>query len=185
MLDYSLYVDITLRCIRAVSFCTPQLQEELSQLSLFALWGAFEIKGFHLSFWSLTSSIIEVLYDQVCHGYLIMAKTVTNESQNLLEQFPHLITDLATVCFEAFQQADPDEIVTFLVYEARYFHTLHVDASNSTWAVPLHDVKLRIHGVIKGIVILHPQRHRLEFTGWHYAMVASCSLERGWYANSK
>jgi len=102
----------------------------------------------------------------------IMAKTVTNECQNLLERFPRLITDLATICFEAFQKADPNEEVTLLVYEARYFDTLQVDASISALAFPFRDVTQRIRGVIKRIVTLHPQRHRLEFTSQHYALVA-------------
>jgi len=108
----------------------------------------------------------------------IMAKTVTNKCQNLSEQFPHLITDLATICFEAFQKADPDETVTFLVYEARYFDTLHVEASNSASAFPFHDMTQRTRGFISKIVTLHSQRHRLEFTGLHYALVASHSLYR-------
>ena len=114
-----------------------------------------------------------------------LAKTITNECQNISEQFPHLITDLATVCFEAFHKADPDETVTLLVYEARYFHTFQVDASNSASAFSLHDTKQQIREVIKRIVTLHPQRHRLEFTGSHYALVASHSLDRSRYANSK
>ena len=183
MPDYFLYVDITLRCIRAVSFCTPQLREELSQLPLLALWQAIEIKGNTHTFWILTSAIIEMLYDQVSHEYLIMLKTITNECQNLMQQFPHLITDLATVCFEAFQGANPNVIVTFLVYEARYFHTFQVEASNSDF--PLPDVKQRIRRVLKGIVTLHPQRHKLEFTGWHYALVARHFLDRCRYITSR
>ena len=185
MPDYSLYVSITLYCIRAVSFCALQLQEEMSQLSLLALWRVCEIKGSTLIFWNLTSTIIEMLYDQVSHEYL-MAKTVTNECQNLTEQFPHLITDLATVCFEAFHKADPpDETVTLLAYEARHFHTLQVDASNSVSAFYIPYVQQQIRSVIERIVTLHPQRHRLEFTGWHYAVVASRSLARCRYAYSR
>jgi len=114
-----------------------------------------------------------------------VAKTVANKCQNLSDRFPHLITDLAPICFEAFQKADPDETVTLLFYEARYFHTLQVDASNSASAFPLHDITQRIRGVIKRIVTLSPQWHRLEFTGWHYTLVASRSLVRCWYLSSK
>jgi len=178
MPDYSLYVNITLGCIRAVSFYTPQLREQLSQLSLFALWGVFEMKGFPVNFWRLTSTIIEMLHVHVSHEYFIMAKTVTDESQNLSEQCPHLITDLATICFEAVQKADPNETVTLLVYEARYFDTLQVEASNYASVFPLYDVTQRIRGIIKRIITLHPQRHRLEFTGCHYALVAKYSLDR-------
>jgi len=107
-----------------------------------------------------------------------VAKTVTNECQNLLEQFPHLITDLATVCFEDFQKTNTDETLTLLVYEARYFDTLQVDASTSASAVSLYDVAQPTRGVIKRIVTLDPQRPRLEFTGWHYALVARHFIDR-------
>jgi len=75
MPGYSVYIDVTLRCIRTASFCTPRLREELSQLSLLALWGAIEIKGHTSIFWSLTSRIIEMLHDQVSHDYLHCGKT--------------------------------------------------------------------------------------------------------------
>jgi len=114
----------------------------------------------------------------------IMVKTVTDECQNLSEQFPHLITDLATICVEDFQKADPDETVALLVYEARYFHTLQVEASNFASAFPLHSVTQQTRRAFKEIVTLHPQRHRLEFTGWHYALVAGHSLDRCWCSNS-
>jgi len=112
-------------------------------------------------------------------------KLLLTKCQNLAEQFPHLITDLATVCFNAFQKTDPDETVTLLVYEARYFHTLQVDASNSVSAFNIPQVKQRIRRIIKRIITLHSRWHRLEFTGWHYALVASRSLDRCWYANSQ
>jgi len=124
---------------------------------------------------------MDILHDQVSHEYLIMVRTITKKCQNLSEQLPHLITDLATVCFKAFQKVDPDETVTLLVYEARYFDTLQVDASNSASAFPLRGVTQRIRGVIKRIVTLDPQWHRLEFTGWHYALVASHSLDGSQY----
>ena len=97
------------------------------------------------------------------------------------------VTDFAAVCFEAFQKADPDETVTLLVYEASYFDTLQVDASNSVSAFNFNFpyAKQRICGVIKRIITLHPQRHRLEFTGWHYALVTKHSLARSCYANSR
>jgi len=119
-----------------------------------------------------------MLHDQVSHEYLIMTKNVTNKCQNLLEQFSHLITDLVAVCFEAFQKADLDETVTLLVYEARYFHTLQVKASNPASVFHLHNVKQRIRGIINRSVTLDPQWHRLEFTGWHYALVAKSCLDR-------
>lgn len=92
--------------------------------------------------------------------------------QNLLEQLPHLITDLATACFDAFQKADPDETLTFLVYDAHYFDTLQVKASDASSNKFLYNIGEKMRGIIKTIVTLHPQRHRLEFTGQHYALVA-------------
>ena len=114
-----------------------------------------------------------------------VAKTVTNECQNLLEQFPHLITDLVTVCFETFQKADPDEIATLLVYEACYLDTLQVEASNFASVFLLYDVNQQTRGVIKRVVTLHPQWHRLEFTGLHYALVASRCLDGCWDLHPK
>ena len=105
-----------------------------------------------------------------------MAKTIANECQNLSEQFPHLITDLATVCFEALHKADPDETLTLLVYETHYFHARQVEASNSASAFLLPHFKQRIREIIKEIATFHPQRHRLEFTRQHYALVGWRSL---------
>ena len=100
-----------------------------------------------------------------------MINTVANKYQNLSEQFPHLIADLPTVCFEAFNKVDPDETLILLVYEARYLRTLQVGASNPASTFSLHDMEKRTRGIIKRIVTLHPQRHKLEFTRQHYAHV--------------
>jgi len=71
MPDYTLYAIITLHCIRTVSFCTSQLLEELSQLSLLALWGILRPR---MGFWGFISGIIEILYNQVSHDYLHCGK---------------------------------------------------------------------------------------------------------------
>jgi len=78
MPDASLYVDVTLRCIRAVSFCTPQLREELTKLSLLALYRAFETRRFTDNFWSFTSRVIEILHDQVSREYYGKKLLLTN-----------------------------------------------------------------------------------------------------------
>lgn len=70
MPDFHRYWQLTLSCIHAVSFCTPQLQEELSQLSFQALYRVFEIYGGTLDFWRLTSTITEMLRNRVSHDYL-------------------------------------------------------------------------------------------------------------------
>jgi len=158
--------------MRAGSFCTPRLREELSKLSLPAFYSVCEINGFTESFWILTSTIIEMLYDRVSRDYLCCGEMVTNKSQNLSEHFPHLITDLPTVCFDAFQKSDPDQTLTLLVYKELYFHTLRVEASNVAVAFPPHYIEHQLHRVVKTIVITDPQRHKLEFTGQHYVLVA-------------
>jgi len=107
----------------------------------------------------------------------IVAKTVTNKYQNLSEQFPRLITDLTTVCFKAFHKADPDKTLTFLVYEVHYFHTLQVEASDVASAFPPRYIEHHLHWIANTIVAQDPQQHRLEFTGQHYAIVVSDSMD--------
>ena len=67
MPEYRLYSAITLGCISTDPFCTPRLREELSQLSLPALYRVFEPRGLGGDFWSLTSTIFEMLHDRVSH----------------------------------------------------------------------------------------------------------------------
>jgi len=61
---------LTVECIRASSFCTPRLREELSQLSLQVLYKIFESKALTTHFWELPSIIIEMLHKTVSHYYL-------------------------------------------------------------------------------------------------------------------
>jgi len=61
------YFGIALSCIVDTSFSTPQFREELSQLSLLALYRVF---GLTMPFWCLISKIIVMLHDQVSHEYL-------------------------------------------------------------------------------------------------------------------
>jgi len=109
---------------------------------------------------------------------IYIGETVTNERQNLEEEFPHLITDLTTVCFEAFRKADPDEVLTLLVYEA---HRPMIEASNPASVFPFNvvaDITQPIKRIINKIVTQHPQRQRIEFTGKHYALIAYYYLDR-------
>ena len=100
-------------------------------------------------------------------------KLLLTKCQNLSEQFPHLITDLATVCFEAFQKADPDETLTLLVHQASYLGPFPAKAAS---VIPLHDIQQQIRGIIKKIVTLHPQRRRLGFTFRHDELIRKYSL---------
>jgi len=151
-------------------FCTPRLRDELNQLSFQALYGVFEFNMRTKDFWHLTSKTFEMLHNIVSHDHLHCSETVTNECQNLSEEFSHFITDLATVCFKAFHKIGQDGTLTLLVYEAHYSHILQVEASNPASAFLLG--LSPIHRIIKRIFTLHPQRHRLQFTGQCYALVA-------------
>jgi len=126
-------------------------------------------------FWYLVSAFIEMVHTQVSSDYLHCSEAVTNGWQNFLENFPHLIPDLATVCFQAFQKGDPEKELILLVYEAHYPHVLQVEASNPASMYPLNidpDMKQGIGEVIRKIVASHAQMRRCIFTGQHYAMVA-------------
>jgi len=94
---------------------------------------------------------------------------------NFEDQSPDLISKLPNVCFQAFQRPSPDIELTLLVYEAHYPHVLQVEASNPASLYPFviaGDIKRQIHHIIRRIVTIHHERHRLDFTGQHYAMVA-------------
>jgi len=176
MPDFYHYYWFTFDCISAGSFCTPRLREELSQLPLQALYGAFEIYGYTQQFWKLTSTIIEMLHNKVSRDYLRCGEIFTHRYQNLLKQFPYLITDLPTVFFEGFHKADPDETLTLLVYEAHYSHIPQFTTLNPASAFDLPHIGHQIRGIIKRIVTLHPQQYSLKFTGQHYTVVACHSM---------
>jgi len=79
MPDIYWYYHLTLSCMYAGPFYTPRLREELSQLSLHALYGVFEINMLTREFWRLTSTIIEMLHNKVSHDYLHCGETFTNK----------------------------------------------------------------------------------------------------------
>jgi len=114
-----------------------------------------------------------MLHNRVSHDYLHCGETFTNECQNLLEQFPHFITDLPTVFFEGFHKADSDETPTLLVYEE---YCSHIPQFTTLNPAPAFNLPHQIRGIVKRIVTLHPQRYSLKFTGQHYAVVACHSM---------
>jgi len=117
-----------------------------------------------------------MLDNEVSHDCLHCGATFTNKCQNLLEQFPHLITDLPTVCFEGFRKADIEKTLTLLVYEAHYLHIPQFTTLNPASAFDLPYLGHQIRGIIKRIVTLHPERYNLKFAGQHYAVVAHHSM---------
>ena len=114
-------------------------------------------------------------------GYFLYGRVSTGlrktyrKFQNLEEQIPSLVSNIVTICFEAFQKRHPDEQLTFLVYEAHYSPILQLEASNPASALPLnhlHNIKQRFRQVLKRIIAEHPERQRFDFTEQHYAMIA-------------
>ena len=105
---------------------------------------------------------------------------ISNQCQNLKEQICHLISDLSTVCFQAFQKPYIDRWLTCLVYEANYSHLFQVEVSNSALTFPCRHLKRlspQMRQNIKTIFTIHPQRQRLKLTGQHYAVVAQHLME--------
>jgi len=173
--------------MEAVLCWTPQIQQELSQLSLQTLYGSCELHELTRQFWCISSKIIEMMHNQVSCDYLHYGETMTDKYQNLVEQFPQLTYDLPPVCFRAFEKTDPDEDLTLLVYEARYSHILQVEALKPALAFPFEFGSFffgkETCDIIRRIVALHPQRHRLEFTAYHYATVAQYIMNGGLSSN--
>jgi len=65
-------------CIRAGPCCTPQLQEELSQLSFQTLYSVCEISMATEKFWYLSMVIIKMLDKWVSRDYLNCDETLTS-----------------------------------------------------------------------------------------------------------
>jgi len=67
-------------CIQASACCTPQLREELSQISfqtLHSVSDTFEF-GNTRAFWYFSEEIIKMLEKQVSRDYLNSGESVTN-----------------------------------------------------------------------------------------------------------
>jgi len=74
-----------------------------------------------------------------------------------------------------------------LVYEAHYSHILRIEASNPASEFRcnvLTRIGQQICGILKRIVTTHPQRHRLELTGQHYALVGTYFMEQRLHHNT-
>jgi len=76
--DFRCYIWVTEECIRAGPCCTPQLQEELSQLSFQTLYSVSKICKGTDGFWWLSEEIIEMLDKQVGRDYLTGGESATN-----------------------------------------------------------------------------------------------------------
>jgi len=105
----------------------------------------------------------------------VVEKQLPNQYQKLEEQFPRLISELSTVCIQAFIKPDIDEWLTWLLYDAHYSHLLPVHALNPAFAFFFgsfpEDIKPSIRQIIKRIVTLHAKQQSLEFTRQHYTTV--------------
>lgn len=136
----------------------------------------------HLShgfrFWPFLSSIFETLHNQVCRAnHLHCVKHSLINSQNLEDQYPHLISDLGSVCVQAFQKTEPDPGLSVLVYYEHYSHILHIDALNPASVFPLFIVSYlqlgpHTHQIIKAIIVKHTELQIDALTGHHYPTVA-------------
>jgi len=72
------YTSFTTNCFRAGPCCTPQLQEELSQLSFQTLYSVCEISKATEEFWYLPMEIIKMLEKRVSRDYLNFDETLTS-----------------------------------------------------------------------------------------------------------
>jgi len=57
--------EVIVDCINAGPVCTPQLRQELSQVSFQTLYAKYGMNGFTYFFWGFASRVIEMLYSQV------------------------------------------------------------------------------------------------------------------------
>jgi len=169
--NYTLFTET---CFKSGLCCTPQLQEELSQLSFQTLYSVCEISEATEGFWYLSMEIINMLDKRVSRDYLNCDETLTSLRQNLQEQFAHLISDLQAVCLRTEDICQDEELLS-LIYEMQHFHILQVEASEPASVFPLlpyHEYQHTFHWVVMTLFTKHPQYQRLEFTEEHYTEVA-------------
>ena len=165
------YTLFTARCFRAGPCCTPQLQEELSQLSFQTLYSVCEISEATEEFWYLSMEIINMLDKRVSRDYLNCDETLTSWRQNLQEQFAHLISDLQAICLRKVSISDDHQ--TSLIYEVQHPHVLQVEALDASLFSTVYGGYIDpFHNVFEMLFIKHLRYHRLEFTGQHYTTVA-------------
>jgi len=72
------YTWLTMKFFEAGPCCTPQLQEELSQLSFQTLYSFCEIWVEEEEFWDLSMEIIKMLDKRVSRDYLNCDETLTS-----------------------------------------------------------------------------------------------------------
>jgi len=169
------YTLFTEECFRAGSCYTPQLQEELSQISFQTLYSVCKISKATDEFWYLLVVIIKMLDKWVSRDYLNCDEILTSWRQNLQEQFAHLISDLQAVCLRT-EEICQDEDLLSLIYEVQHFHILQAEASEPTSVFPLGELynehEDSFYWVSTTLFTKHPQYQWLEFTEEHYTKVA-------------
>ena len=134
-------------------------------------------------FWKLLSYILETLHNQVRHDHVHFTQHSLINSQNLENKYPHLISDLASVCVHAFEKTEPDPALSVLVYYEHYSHLLHIEALNPASVFPPFILSYlefgpQTHQVIKKIVAEQTKLQRDMLTGPHYATVAQYFMDR-------
>ena len=171
--DFGRYRRVTTYCIGAGPCCTPQLQEEISQLSFQTLHGVSEIFRQTDVFWWFSEGVIQMLEKKVSGDYLNWGEWDTNGRQNFQEQFPHLISDLQAVCLQTVSISNRK--LVSLIYEVQHSHILQVEASDPASVAPLMvymGYKEPFDRVFEILFTKYPKYQRLEFTGQHYTTVA-------------
>jgi len=167
------YTSLTRKFFEAGPCRTPQLQEELNQLSFQTLYSVCKILKATVTFWYFSMDIIKMLDKQVSRDYLNCDETLTSWRQNLQEQFAHLISDLQAVFLRT--EDTWDDNLLSLIYEVQNFHILQVEASEPASVFPLwpyKEYRESFHWVVMILFTKHPQYQRLEFTEEHYTKVA-------------
>jgi len=173
------YMWLTDDCFAADPCFTPQLQEELSQLSFQTLYSVCEISKATVEFWIWSMGIIKMLDKRVSRDYLNCDETFTSWRQNLQEQPAHLISDLQAVFLRTEDTWDDD--LLSLIYEVQHFHILQVETSKPASVFPIwhyNEYRATFHWVVMILFTKHPQYQRLEFTEEHYTKVAENIIGR-------
>ena len=169
-----LYSSILETCLDSSPILTCELGHEFGALSFqnhYDLYPTHEV----LDFWCSASSVFEMLHCQVRHLSSIVTQTLINSSQNLQEQYPQLIYDFTAVCFHAFTKAEPDKVLTLLVFFEQHFHLLPFGAPDTASAFSMRvypRIKTQLRQLISKRIATHPERARFTLTSNHYLRVA-------------
>jgi len=180
--DYSFYTEIIPDCLDRSTAGTPALQQELSLLSFQRLYDICKMHNDVILFWFLSSSVFEMLDNQVCSGDLHCTRNSLMNSQALEKQFTHLVADLIAFCFQAFLEgAEPDKYLAVLVYHAQHSQLLHVQPPNPASAFSvrvLEEFEPQIRLLITRIITMHPERHRFSLTIQNYVTIAVYFMQK-------